>query len=66
MGFTGLDRKRAELTLREEGRQSIFDVDDSSDLPIWVQLQNRVAYLALTAAYAEGFVEEAVGTIRPS
>lgn len=54
MGFTGLDRKQAELTLREEGRQSIFDVDDSSDLPIWVQLRNRMAYLVRTGAFAEG------------
>lgn len=34
--------------------RGIFTVDDSSDLPIWVQLRNRMAYLIHTGFFAEG------------
>lgn len=34
--------------------ENIFTVDDSSDLPIWVQLRNRMAYLIYTGFFAEG------------
>lgn len=34
--------------------KDIFSVDDTSDLPIWVQLRNRMAYLIRTGFFAEG------------
>lgn len=34
--------------------KGIFEVDDSSDLPIWVQLRNRMSYLIRTGFFAEG------------
>lgn len=34
--------------------KDIFTVDESSDLPIWVQLRNRMAYLIRTGFFAEG------------
>lgn len=33
---------------------SIFSVDDTSDLPIWVQLRNRIAYLIRTGHFEPG------------
>ena len=32
----------------------IFNVDEASDLPIWVQLRNRIAYLIRTGFFAPG------------
>ena len=32
----------------------IFHVDDTSDLPIWAQLRNRIAYLIRTGYFAAG------------
>jgi GntR family transcriptional regulator len=32
----------------------IFSVDDTSDLPIWVQLRNRIAYLIRTGHFEPG------------
>ena len=32
----------------------IFEVDDTSDLPIWVQLRNRITYLIRTGYFAPG------------
>jgi GntR family transcriptional regulator len=32
----------------------LFEVDDTSDLPIWVQLRNRFAYLIRTGHFAPG------------
>ena len=32
----------------------IFAVDEASDLPIWVQLRNRMTYLIRTGFFAEG------------
>lgn len=32
----------------------VFHVDETSDLPIWVQLRNRIAYLIRTGHYAPG------------
>jgi GntR family transcriptional regulator len=32
----------------------IFSVDDTSDLPIWVQLRNRIAYLIRTGYFEPG------------
>ncbi len=32
----------------------IFRVDDTSDLPIWAQLRNRIAYLIRTGRFQEG------------
>lgn len=32
----------------------IFEVDESSDLPIWAQLRNRVSYLIRTGRYTAG------------
>jgi len=32
----------------------IFAVDDSSDLPIWIQLRNRMAYLIRTGVFKPG------------
>lgn len=34
--------------------KDIFTVDDSSDLPIWVQLRNRMAFLIRTGFFEEG------------
>lgn len=34
--------------------QSIFQVDEKSDLPIWVQLRNRFALLIKTGQFEEG------------
>ncbi|MBC2888338.1 GntR family transcriptional regulator [Gordonibacter massiliensis (ex Traore et al. 2017)] len=33
---------------------SIFEVDEASDLPIWVQLRNRIAYLIRTGRLKGG------------
>jgi GntR family transcriptional regulator len=33
---------------------TIFSVDDTSDLPIWVQLRNRIAYLIRTGYFQPG------------
>lgn len=33
---------------------SIFEVDEASDLPIWVQLRNRIAYLIRTGRLEGG------------
>ena len=33
---------------------SIFRVDETSDLPIWVQLRNRMAYLIRTGRFKGG------------
>jgi GntR family transcriptional regulator len=33
---------------------TIFTVDDTSDLPIWVQLRNRIAYLIRVGFFAPG------------
>ena len=32
----------------------IFEVEDTSDLPIWVQLRNRITYLIRTGYFAPG------------
>jgi GntR family transcriptional regulator len=34
--------------------ETIFSVDDTSDLPIWVQLRNRIAYLIRTGFFEPG------------
>jgi GntR family transcriptional regulator len=34
--------------------EPIFTVDDSSDLPIWVQLRNRIAYLIRVGFFKPG------------
>lgn len=34
--------------------KDIFTVDETSDLPIWVQLRNRMAYLIRTGFFTEG------------
>jgi GntR family transcriptional regulator len=34
--------------------ETIFSVDDTSDLPIWVQLRNRIAYLIRTGCFEPG------------
>jgi GntR family transcriptional regulator len=34
--------------------KDIFSVDDTSDLPIWVQLRNRIAYLIRTGYFEPG------------
>ena len=40
------------MTAMKENR--IFEVDDTSDLPIWVQLRNRITYLIRTGYFAPG------------
>lgn len=37
-----------------EKNQSLFIVDETSDLPIWVQLRNRFAYLIRTGHFTPG------------
>ena len=34
--------------------EKIFEVDDTSDLPIWVQLRNRIAYLIRVGFFKPG------------
>ncbi|WP_270296734.1 GntR family transcriptional regulator [Eggerthella sinensis] len=34
--------------------QTIFEVDETSDLPIWVQLRNRITYLVRTGFFKAG------------
>lgn len=34
--------------------ETLFTVDDTSDLPIWVQLRNRIAYLIRTGYFSPG------------
>ena len=34
--------------------ETIFSVDDTSDLPIWVQLRNRIAYLIRVGFFKPG------------
>ncbi len=36
------------------GLREIFTVDESSDLPIWVQLRNRISYLIRTGYFEPG------------
>lgn len=33
---------------------AMFEVDDSSGLPVWVQLRNRIVYLIKTGVYRSG------------
>ena len=40
------------MTAMKENR--IFEVEDTSDLPIWVQLRNRITYLIRTGYFAPG------------
>ena len=40
------------MTAMKENR--IFEVDYTSDLPIWVQLRNRITYLIRTGYFAPG------------
>lgn len=40
------------MTAMKENR--IFEVDDTSNLPIWVQLRNRITYLIRTGYFAPG------------
>lgn len=40
------------MTATKENR--IFEVDDTYDLPIWVQLRNRITYLIRTGYFAPG------------
>lgn len=35
-------------------KDKIFEVDESSDLPIWVQLRNRITYLIRTGYFKSG------------
>ena len=37
-----------------EGRMKLFSVDESSQLPIWLQVRNRFAYLIKTGYYRPG------------
>ena len=39
---------------KEADIRGIFAVDELSDLPIWVQLRNRIAYLIRTGHFAAG------------
>lgn len=39
---------------KEADIRGIFAVDELSDLPIWVQLRNRIAYLIRTGNFAAG------------
>ena len=39
---------------KEADIRGIFTVDDLSDLPIWVQLRNRIAYLIRTGHFQAG------------
>ena len=34
--------------------KTVFTVDETSDLPIWVQLRNRIAYLIKTGFFQPG------------
>lgn len=43
-----------EIELHTNKYKGIFEVDPNSDLPIWVQLRNRMAYLIRTGFFTEG------------
>ena len=43
-----------ESVLTGKADNNIFEVDELSDLPIWVQLRNRIAYLIRTGYFAVG------------
>ncbi len=58
-----MDTIRTENELHANKYRDIFAVDDSSDLPIWVQLRNRMAYLIRTGYFAEGEQLPSVRTI---
>ena len=36
------------------GIMALFEIDESSGLPVWVQLRNRIAYLIKTGHYQPG------------
>lgn len=38
----------------KESIDNVFRVDDTSDLPIWAQLRNRIAYLIRTGVFKPG------------
>ena len=38
----------------ESAAEKIYEVDESSDLPIWAQLRNRVSYLIRTGYFKPG------------
>ena len=38
----------------KERLDTVFRVDETSDLPIWAQLRNRIAYLIRTGAFEPG------------
>jgi GntR family transcriptional regulator len=42
------------LVRHPSDNETIFSVDDTSDLPIWVQLRNRIAYLIRTGHFGPG------------
>lgn len=43
-----------EGNLSTSRNKRIFEVDDTSDLPIWVQLRNRITYLIRTGHFQAG------------
>lgn len=46
--------RESDPTLEAHGNTAIFAVDESSDLPIWVQLRNRISYLIKTNYFKAG------------
>lgn len=58
-------RKREKAVVskmpKQDGKGFTFEVDAASDLPLWVQLKNRIAYLIQTGFYEPG---EQLPTVR--
>ena len=46
---------------KQDEKSFAFDVDDSSEVPLWVQLKNRLAYLITSGYYKPG---EQLPTVR--
>ncbi len=47
------------------GIMALFEIDESSGLPVWVQLRNRFVYLIKTGHYQPGDQLPSVRTPRP-
>ncbi|MEC4176338.1 GntR family transcriptional regulator [Adlercreutzia sp. R7] len=46
--------QRADAAPREDADEALFAIDESSDLPLWVQLRNRLAHLIRTGYFKAG------------
>lgn len=53
-GAPARDAQRIDAAPREDADEPLFAIDESSDLPLWVQLRNRLAHLIRTGYFKAG------------